>query len=74
MSQCSHRIIDTNVTPVLAHGGGDKELLMSLADHMGTCQQVMEISSGEEMNALRQLLLRRRYLNLEWRRHALRRC
>jgi hypothetical protein len=42
-------------------------------DPTQTCQQVMEMSSGEAMNALRQLVLRRRYLNLGWRRHALRR-
>ena len=56
MSQWSHRTIDTHVAHVLAHGGGDEELLMSLADHMGTCKQLMEMSSGEDMNALRQLL------------------
>jgi hypothetical protein len=54
-------------------GQGDKELLMSLADHMGTYQQVMEMSRDEEMNALRQLLLRRRDLNFRWGSDALRR-
>jgi hypothetical protein len=47
---------------------------MSLADHMGTYQQVMEMSRDEEMNALRQLLRRRRDLNfIRWRSDALRR-
>jgi hypothetical protein len=73
MSQWSHRTIDTHVAHVLAHGGGDEELLMSLADHMETCKQLMEMSSGEEMNALRQLPRRSRYLNLRWRSDALRR-
>lgn len=44
--------IDTHVKHVLAHGGGDKELLMSLADYMGTFKQLMDMSTGEEMNAL----------------------
>lgn len=44
--------IDTHVKHVLAHGGGDKELLMSLADHMGTFKQLMDMSTGEEMNTL----------------------
>jgi hypothetical protein len=72
MSRWSHRI-DTHVAQVLVHGGGDEELLRSLADHMGTCKQLMEMSSGEEMNALRQLPRRRRYLSLRWRSDALRR-
>jgi hypothetical protein len=46
---------------------------MSLANHMGTYQQVMEMSRGDEMNALRHLLLRRRDLNFRWRSDALRR-
>jgi hypothetical protein len=73
MSQWSHRSIDTHVPPVLAHGGGDKALLMSLVDHMGTCKSLMEMSTGEDMNVLGQLLRRRRGLNLRRRRHALRR-
>jgi hypothetical protein len=44
--------IDRHVRQVLAQGGGDEELLMSLADHMGTFKQVMDLSTGEEMNAL----------------------
>jgi len=44
--------IDTPVTHVLAHGGGDEALLVSLADHMGTFKQLMEMSTGEEMNVL----------------------
>jgi hypothetical protein len=66
MSQWSHRTIDTGSgspkfdarfaidthgAPVLAHGGGDEERLMSLADHMGTCKPLMEMGfqalSGE---------------------------
>ena len=46
------RAIDTHVTHVLAHGGGDEELLVTLADHMGTFKQLMDMSTGEEMNAL----------------------
>jgi hypothetical protein len=44
--------IDRHVKHVLAQGGGDEELLMSLADHMGIFKQLMDISTGEEMNAL----------------------
>jgi hypothetical protein len=32
---------------------------VSLADHLGTCKQLMEMSSGEGMNALHQLPRRR---------------
>jgi len=44
--------IDTHATYVLAHGGGDEELLMSLADYMGTFKQLTDMSIGKEMNAL----------------------
>ena len=44
--------IDTHVTHVLAHSGGDGVLLVSLADHLGTFKQLMEISTGAHMNAL----------------------
>jgi hypothetical protein len=43
------------------------------AQHYGNLQQAMEMSSGEDMHALRQLLLRGRDPNLRWRRYALRR-
>jgi hypothetical protein len=46
------RTIDTHTTHVLAHGGGDEELPMSLADYMGTFKQLMDLSTGKEMNAL----------------------
>jgi hypothetical protein len=44
--------IDTHVREVLAHDGGDKELLMSLADHMGTFTQVLDTYTGADINAL----------------------
>ncbi len=44
--------IDRHVRHVLAQGGGDEELLMSLADHLGTFKQVLDLSTGEEMDAL----------------------
>jgi hypothetical protein len=44
--------IDTHVTHVLAHGGGDGVLLVSLANHLGTFKQLMEISTDADMNAL----------------------
>jgi hypothetical protein len=39
-------------THALAHGGGDEELLVSLADYTGTFKQLMDLSTGEEMYAL----------------------
>jgi hypothetical protein len=44
--------IDTHATHVLAYGGGDEELLMSLADYKGTFKQLMDMSTGKEMSAL----------------------
>ena len=44
--------IDTHVKHVLATGGGDEALLTSLADHMPTFKQLMDISTGAEMHAL----------------------
>ena len=46
---------------------------MSLTDHMGTCQPLMEMSGGEAMHALSQPLRRGRDLNLRGGSHALRR-
>jgi hypothetical protein len=37
---------------VFAQGGGDGVLLVSLADHLGTFKQLMEISTDADMNAL----------------------
>jgi hypothetical protein len=39
--------IDTHVTDVLSHGGGDEALLVTLADHMGTFKQLMDMSTGK---------------------------
>jgi hypothetical protein len=44
--------IDTHVRQVLAHGGGDEELLMSMADYMGTFKQLLDTCTGKEMDAL----------------------
>jgi hypothetical protein len=44
--------IDRHVKRILAQGGGNEELLMSLAHHMRTFKQVMDLSTGEEMNML----------------------
>jgi hypothetical protein len=44
--------IDRHVKHIVAQGGGDEQLLRSLADHMGTFKQLMDLSTGEEMNAL----------------------
>lgn len=45
-------VINTYVKRVLAHGEGDEALLVSLADHIWTFKQLMDMSTGEEMNAL----------------------
>jgi hypothetical protein len=44
--------IDTHVTEVLAHGGGDEALLRSLADYMPTFKQLLDTCTGAEMDAL----------------------
>jgi hypothetical protein len=44
--------IHRHVKHVLAHGGGNEELLVSLADHIETFKQLMDIFTREEMNAL----------------------
>jgi hypothetical protein len=43
-------VIDTHVTHVIALGGGDEKLLVSLADHMGTYKPLSDRSTGEDMN------------------------
>jgi hypothetical protein len=45
-------MIDTHVTQVLANGGGDEALLLSLADYMGIFKQLLETCTSEELNAL----------------------
>ena len=44
--------IDTHVKQVLAHGGGDEALLLSMADSMGTFKQLLETCTGAEVDAL----------------------
>ena len=44
--------IDTHVKNVLAHGGGDEALLLSVADHMGTFKQLLDTCTRAEMDAL----------------------
>jgi hypothetical protein len=44
--------IDTYVKQVLARGGGDEALLMSMADYMGTFKQLLEACTGEDMDLL----------------------
>ena len=45
-------LIDTHVTQVLANGGGDEALLVSLVDYMGTFKQLLETCTSAELNAL----------------------
>jgi len=44
--------IDRHVNKVIASGGGDKELLESMYDQMGTFRQVLDTCSGEEIDIL----------------------
>jgi hypothetical protein len=39
--------IDTQVTQVLAHGGGDEALLLSMVDSMGTFKQALQEQTPE---------------------------
>ncbi len=45
-------MIDTHVKQVLAGGGGDEALLMTMADYMGTFKQLLDTCTGPEMDAL----------------------
>jgi len=45
-------MIDTHVTLMLADGGGDEALLLSLADYMGPFKQLLETCTSAELNAL----------------------
>jgi hypothetical protein len=44
--------IDRHVNQVVANGGGDEELLRSMADHMGTFKQLLDTCSRGEMDLL----------------------
>ena len=44
--------IDTHVRQVLAHGGGDEALLLSMADYMPTFKQLLDTCTGAEMDML----------------------
>ena len=44
--------IDRHVNQVVAYGGGDEELLRSMADHMGTFKQLLDTYSRGAMDLL----------------------
>ena len=44
--------IDTHVRQVLAHGGGDEALLLSLADYMPIFKQLLDTCTSVEMDLL----------------------
>ena len=44
--------IDQHVKQLIANGGGDKELLLSMPDYMATFKQVMDASTKDEMDEL----------------------
>ena len=44
--------IDIHVREALAQGGGDEDLLRSLADYMPTFKQLLDTCTGKEMDAL----------------------
>jgi hypothetical protein len=45
--------IDTQVTQVLAHGGGDEAMLLSMADDMSTSKQLLGVSARTINNLAR---------------------
>ena len=44
--------IDQHVNKVIAGGGDDETLLVSMGDYMGTFKEVMDSSTTDEMNEL----------------------
>ena len=44
--------IEKHVNKILSRGGGDEELLMTMADHMATYKQIMNSTTEEELNDL----------------------
>lgn len=44
--------INTHVTKVLAHGGGDEALLLSLTDSMPTFKQLLDACTSADMDLL----------------------
>jgi hypothetical protein len=44
--------INTHVREVLAQGGGDEALLLSLADYMPMFKQLLDTCAGADMDAL----------------------
>jgi hypothetical protein len=44
--------IDTHIKHVLAGGGGEKTLLVSMADDMPTFKQLLDTCTGADMDAL----------------------
>ena len=48
----SATLIDKHVQQILAEGGGDEELLVSMYDHMGTFKQLLDNSTEQEINEL----------------------
>ncbi len=46
------KTIDRHVARIVASGGGDEELLLSIHDYMGMFKQVMDSSSKAEMDEL----------------------
>ena len=46
------RTIDQHVKQVIADGGDDERLLVSMYDYMGSFKQLMDMSTEEEMQLL----------------------
>jgi|RhiMethySRZTD1v2_1073278.scaffolds.fasta_scaffold761449_2 hypothetical protein len=46
------RLAETIDSQVLAHGGDDEALLLSMADSMGTFKQLLDTCTGAQMDAL----------------------
>ena len=63
--------IDTHVTQVLAHGGGDEALLRSMADDMSTFKPLLDTCTAALGNSR---VARRRRLDIARTRHPVESC
>ena len=44
--------IEKHVNKIISRGGGDEDLLASMADHMGTYKRIMDNSTEDELHEL----------------------
>ena len=63
--------MDTHVTQVLVHGGGDEPLLLSMADTVSVCKLLLDTCTATLGNSR---VARRRRLDIARTRHPAERC